>query len=391
MASQKACLVLLIAVAFILVTTVAQAPDEPCQKGKYPPDPSTIIPTYQVSLDLKPQDRWKKLAGMYAKPMTEMISYIKKFILEFSPKLQTLVTLVDNDLGKVADSLPAPYGDEIKGIANVTGINLGEVVLFNIFYEVFTLCTSLVAQDANGNVYHARNLDFGVFLGWDLKNDTWVISELLRPLVANVEFTKNGVVQYKAVTFVGFVGLITAVKPNTLSYSMNERFGVNGGYIGLFEWIIGINRNQAWVTLLARDIFETPGVDFEKAVKMFSSTPILAPCYYILAGPQPNQGAVVTRDRAQSVDIWRMNETWFLVETNYDHWKKPIFVDDRVTPANKCMNQMGQQSASFSGIFNVLSTRPVLNKLTVYTALMEVKTGKMESYIQYCEDPCWPF
>ena len=73
--------------------------------------------------------------------------------------------------GKVADSLPAPYGDEIKGIANVTGINLGEVVLFNIFYEVFTLCTSLVAQDANGNVYHARNLDFGVFLGWDLKND----------------------------------------------------------------------------------------------------------------------------------------------------------------------------------------------------------------------------
>ena len=30
--------------------------------------------------------------------MTEMISYIKKFILEFSPKLQTLVTLVDNDL-----------------------------------------------------------------------------------------------------------------------------------------------------------------------------------------------------------------------------------------------------------------------------------------------------
>lgn len=70
---------------------------------------------------------------------------------------------------------------------------------------------------------------------------------------------------------------------------MNERFGANGGYIGLFEWILNINRKQAWVTLLARDVFETPDIDFDKAVKIFSNTPIIAPCYYILAGPQPNQ------------------------------------------------------------------------------------------------------
>ncbi len=73
--------------------------------------------------------------------------------------------------GKIADTLPGPYGEEIKGIANATGNNLGEVVLFNIFYEVFTICTSIVAQDANGNMYHARNLDFGLFLGWDVKNN----------------------------------------------------------------------------------------------------------------------------------------------------------------------------------------------------------------------------
>ena len=42
---------------------------------------------------------------------------------------------------------------------------VGEVVLYNIFYEVFTVCTSIVAQDTNGKMYHARNLDFGLFLG----------------------------------------------------------------------------------------------------------------------------------------------------------------------------------------------------------------------------------
>ena len=106
--------------------------------------------------------------------------------------------------------MPHPYGDEIKGIAKATGLPLGlnefsqysvlpvfnstnfsgEVVLYNIFYEVFTVCTSIVAEDPSGmtlieflkivhfiklqmtfdllrlgKLYHARNLDFGLFMG----------------------------------------------------------------------------------------------------------------------------------------------------------------------------------------------------------------------------------
>ena len=50
-------------------------------------------------------------------------------------------------------------------IANATGLPQGEVVLYNVFYEVFTFCTSIVAQDEAGHLYHGRNLDFGLFLG----------------------------------------------------------------------------------------------------------------------------------------------------------------------------------------------------------------------------------
>jgi acid ceramidase len=42
---------------------------------------------------------------------------------------------------------------------------LGEVVLYNIFYEVSSLCTSIVGQDQNGNILHGRNLDFGGLMG----------------------------------------------------------------------------------------------------------------------------------------------------------------------------------------------------------------------------------
>ena len=89
----------------------------------------------------------------------------------------------------------------------------------------------------------------------------------------NVNYTKGGELQYRTVTFFGFVGLITGVRPGVFSFSMNERFGADGGYIGtlylfylslsiffllnkfiigLFEWILNINRNQAWTTLIGK-------------------------------------------------------------------------------------------------------------------------------------------
>ena len=66
--------------------------------------------------------------------------------------------------------MPEPFGEELKGIAFDSGLPLGDIVLYNIFYEIFTVCTSIVGKDANGTTFHARNLDFGLFVGWDVTN-----------------------------------------------------------------------------------------------------------------------------------------------------------------------------------------------------------------------------
>jgi penicillin V acylase-like amidase (Ntn superfamily) len=47
----------------------------------------------------------------------------------------------------------------------IISCSLGEVVLYNIFYEVSSFCTSVVGQDQNGNIFHGRNLDFGGMMG----------------------------------------------------------------------------------------------------------------------------------------------------------------------------------------------------------------------------------
>ena len=59
------------------------------------------------------------------------------------------------------------------------------------------VCTSIIGEDNNGQLYHARNLDFGLFLGWDNGNDTWLMSERLRKIVVNVDFQRDGKTVYQ--------------------------------------------------------------------------------------------------------------------------------------------------------------------------------------------------
>ena len=76
-----------------------------------------------------------------------------------------VVRLVDLYMPLLGNTLPAPYHEEMVGISKATNITFGEVVLYNVFYEIFTVCTSIIAQGSDGRMYHGRNLDFGLFLG----------------------------------------------------------------------------------------------------------------------------------------------------------------------------------------------------------------------------------
>jgi acid ceramidase len=172
---------------------------------------------------------------------------------------------------------------------------------------------------------------------------------------------------------------------------MDERFNIDGGFVGILKWLLG-NHNEEWMGFLTRDVMEN-ATSYAQAEQMLQKTVMLAPAYFILGGNKSGEGSVITRSREAALDTWQMTNAshWYILETNYDHWEKPLFLDDRRTPAHKCMDTMGQKNVNFAGIFNVLSSQPVLNKLTTYTALMKVSTGELETYIQICQDPCAPW
>ncbi|KAK2169189.1 hypothetical protein LSH36_12g34021 [Paralvinella palmiformis] len=199
-----------------------------------------------------------------------------------------------------------------------------------------------------------------------------MVTDALRSLIVQLEFKRQGKTVFKSVNFAGYIGIVTGIKSKLFTLTMNDRFAIDGGYVGILEWILGI-RDSRWIGFLTRDVMEN-ATGYEMAKHMLTDTPLLSPTYFILGGNSSRQACVITRSRKKALDVWDLgtrNSSWYILETNYDNWKKALFVDDRRTAAHKCLNKLTQ-------------------KLTTYTTLMQVESGAMETYLRHCPDPCPP-
>jgi acid ceramidase len=81
---------------------------------------------------------------------------------------------------------------------------------------------------------------------------------------------------------------LTGIKPGVFSISINERNALKGGYIGLIEWLTNKNRNQSFISFAVRDML-TKAESYDQVVKYLAEVPLLAPCYYIIAGLKPGE------------------------------------------------------------------------------------------------------
>ncbi|XP_076468344.1 acid ceramidase-like isoform X2 [Babylonia areolata] len=360
-----------------------------CVKDAYPPKSGPSVPWFTINLDLEPDERWKDVAIAYKVQIATFLNTFKSLLRDISSHAEDIITL---DI--VESTLPYPFAQEIRGISYYSGLDLGEIALSNVIYELTSLCTSILAEDRNGNLVHARNLDTGAFVGWDVQNKTWPVTEALRPMVINLDFRRGGKTVFQSVSFAGYVGILTAIKPKQFSLTLNARFSWKTGFLGVLKWLMGYRRGQ-WMGFLTRSVMEN-ATSYGQALTLLNTTPLLAPVYFVLGAARcVDQAVIITRSQQAPGDVLQMSSVadhpWFIVQTSYDHWTTPFFLDDRRSPAVSCLKNITKQEIGFAGLYNVLSTQPVLNKATTYTALMEVSSGRLETYVRYCRDPCFPW
>ncbi|KAK0143167.1 N-acylethanolamine-hydrolyzing acid amidase [Merluccius polli] len=308
-------------------------------------------PLLKISLEDPPETRWAPILEVFdinflKAAMAEIIDstvpkWVHKAVVPIAVALETYI--------------PEPYAGEIRGMASHCGGSVADIILLNFAYEISAFCTSIVAQDTEGNVYHGRNLDYP--------------KEILRNLTVDVHFVKKGEVAYHGTSFAGYVGLWTGQSPKRFTISGNQR-----GKDHLWNWwknvVSAILLKRSPVSWLVRETLEG-AVDFQEAVLRLSKTPIITGVYYIVAGMRAREGVVITRDRKGPADIWPLdplNGRWYLVETNFDHWLPSQ--DRRRDKADMALNATGQKNINLATLYQVLSVYPVCNGITVYTTTM---------------------
>ncbi|XP_006823041.1 N-acylethanolamine-hydrolyzing acid amidase-like [Saccoglossus kowalevskii] len=319
---------------------------------------TVAAPRYRFDLDTPPEKRWDHIVKDWDDKLLQ--HFLNETLQDYLP--EAVIPILET-IANAADRLiPSPYRQEMEGFAKTTGLKLADVIALNLVYEFMTFCTSIVAQNSNGQIWHGRNMDYGFV-------------DALRNMTIIADVTRNGKVIYTGTTFVGFCGMLTGMRPNAFSITVDAR-----GSGSKADWwknaleafnalFIG---GASFSSFLPREVFESE-TNYHDAVEKLSKRQIIAPVYYIVGGVKPGEGAVITRDRLKAKDVWSLdpdNGRWYVVETNYDHWLPPPAGDDRRDPANKLMKAVGQKNVNGSAIYDVLSTPPVYRSATVYTAVM---------------------
>jgi hypothetical protein len=119
------------------------------------------IPSYNINLDLEPEDRWKEVCSH--PPYQKLAQFLYKTITAILPGH-------GKELEKVGEIFnmyfPKELQREVKGCSQHIGVPYGWLSLFNLGYELSDACTSIIAEDKDGKILHARNLDFWAGMGF---------------------------------------------------------------------------------------------------------------------------------------------------------------------------------------------------------------------------------
>ncbi|XP_023658989.1 N-acylethanolamine-hydrolyzing acid amidase-like [Paramormyrops kingsleyae] len=326
----------------------------------------------EVSLDEPPKERWAPLMKMIN------VSYFREIVPQIIDQFrqgeaEKLHPDIKPELEDLEAYMPRQYAGEIQGLASLSGVNITDIILLNFAYELTAFCTSIVAQDTNGRIYHGRNLD-KPFNNNNESSSLFV--KAARKLTVDILFMRDGKVAYRGTSFAGYIGLWTGQSANKFTISGNQRDdGFSLENVTLASWLIRETLEEA--------------ASYKDALERLSKVPIITHIYYIVAGVQPGEGAVVTRNSSGEADVWELDPPhgqWFRVQTNYDHWNPPPDTDKHRTPTINALNATGQENITFDSLFKVLTVYPTCDETTIYTTVMSA--GTPEKYCTVVREKC---
>merc|ERR1711991_709607 len=175
------------------------------------------IPEIVIDLDASPEARWEAaVERVLAKHgFDDSFGSIVAFWDETLPSV--LGDVVQDVASSLESYIPQEYAAEMRGLHGALvkagfgdKMPFSRLVALNLLYELTTACTSIVTEDGEGKMWHARNLD-------------WTFgSHSMANLTVSASFQSQGKTAYRASTWVGFVGVLTGAS-DVFSVTIDQR------------------------------------------------------------------------------------------------------------------------------------------------------------------------
>ncbi|KKA20118.1 hypothetical protein T310_5891 [Rasamsonia emersonii CBS 393.64] len=162
-------------------------------------------PIYRIDLSLPPRERYVELSRLYRDELHSLTDLFDELVEAFLPNvpvkfIRGLARLALRRLFTTEET------EEIRGISQAAGVDMYLLVAFNVLLDVLMGCTSggvrVKAEDSSHTkMLHFRTLDWGM--------------DALRKLIVQLEYVSSpdtDEILATSITYVGFVGVLTAVR-----------------------------------------------------------------------------------------------------------------------------------------------------------------------------------
>lgn len=173
------------------------------------------VPIYTIDLSRPPSRRYTELVHDFRNKIPHLTELFQDVVTGFGLPAKATTRLARLLLRRLYCK---EQTEEIRGISKASGVNIYLLVCLNTLLDLFMGCTSggaRVKMSKAGNGRQPRMLHFRT-LDWAM--------DPLREIVVQLNFVNQprGAVIARSITYVGFVGALTAVRPG-LSMSLNFR------------------------------------------------------------------------------------------------------------------------------------------------------------------------
>lgn len=313
------------------------------------------IPRYVINLDLPPSQRWRSLVTTYKEKCLTAHHRIEKLIQSI-PLGQTAQTIATWLVSASDYTNSVMHRDELASIAEILEQPFEKIVLAQLVYEMCACCTSAVFSYQETNT-HFRTMDWGM--------------DFLKDLTVELDFQKQQKTQFLAVSWVGYIGIMTGMLPNKYSIALNFRTS-NYNILGNIQRAM----TMCWpIGHLIRYILED-GMSCKMATETCCTASLISPCYITICS---TDSCIITRDPDRLVSIKPLVSS--AVQANVDDIDNIqtggdiLFSSQRCKIASTIIANKIPGCKTTDDIFEAFDRHPIINDLTIYSVIMIPQKG----------------